>query len=62
MAGSVASYLRFYRAKLPEETTLSTFERLLARPGELVGLVAEVDEGALLGFAPPAVPPINLVD
>jgi GNAT superfamily N-acetyltransferase len=44
------AYLRFYRAELPEETVLSTFERLLTRPDELVGLVAEGDRGALLGF------------
>lgn len=41
-------YLRFYRAELPEETTAETFERLVR--GELVGLVAEGDDGALLGF------------
>ncbi len=45
------AYLRFYRADLTEETTRSTFERLLAQPDDVVGLVAEGDQGALLGFA-----------
>jgi GNAT superfamily N-acetyltransferase len=44
-------YLRFYRAELAEETTISTFERLVTRPDDVVGLVAEGDDGALLGFA-----------
>lgn len=44
------AYLRFYRAELSEETTARTFERLVA--GDvLVGLVAENDEGELVGLA-----------
>jgi GNAT superfamily N-acetyltransferase len=45
------AYLRFYRAELAEQTTISTFERLVTRPDDVVGLVAEGDQGALLGFA-----------
>jgi GNAT superfamily N-acetyltransferase len=43
------AYLRFYRAELSDETTASTFERLV--DGDLVGLVAEGDDGELRGFA-----------
>ncbi len=42
------AYLSFYRAELPPETTASTFERLVG--GDLVGLVAEDGDGALVGF------------
>jgi GNAT superfamily N-acetyltransferase len=44
-------YLRFYRAELPEDVTATTFERLVSEAGDVVGLVAEGDRGALLGFA-----------
>jgi GNAT superfamily N-acetyltransferase len=46
------AYLRFYRVELPEETTASTFDRLVSGSAGLVGLAAEGDEGAaLVGFA-----------
>jgi GNAT superfamily N-acetyltransferase len=44
-------YLRFYRAKLPDDVTAATFARLVSDADDLVGLVAEGEEGALLGFA-----------
>ena len=43
-------YLRFYRAKLTEETTTSTFARLVNQADGLVGLVAPAD-AELVGFA-----------
>ena len=44
-------YLRFYRAELAEDVTATTFERLVSDADDLVGLVAEGEQGALLGFA-----------
>ncbi len=44
-------YLRFYRADLPEQTTLTTFERLVAQTGGAFGLVADDDDHELVGLA-----------
>lgn len=44
-------YLDFYRAVLSEETTRTTFERLVGHGDGLSGLVAEEGPGRLLGFA-----------
>jgi GNAT superfamily N-acetyltransferase len=43
-------YLGFYRAKLTEETTITTFDRLVNQADGLVGLVA-LDGAKLVGFA-----------
>jgi GNAT superfamily N-acetyltransferase len=45
------AYLHFYRAELPEETTVKTFERLVSQADGLVGLVAVADDADLVGFA-----------
>ena len=45
------AYLRFYRADVTEETTTTTFQRLVRQQGDLVGLVATGDTPELLGFA-----------
>ena len=42
-------YLRFYRQRLPEEVTETTFRRLAGDDQQLHGLVAEL-EGRLSGF------------
>jgi GNAT superfamily N-acetyltransferase len=44
-------YLAFYRAQVPETTTARTFDRLVRQLEGMVGLVAEGDDGRLLGFA-----------
>jgi GNAT superfamily N-acetyltransferase len=43
-------YLDFYRAELTEETTITTFDRLVNQTDGLVGLVA-LDGAQLIGFA-----------
>lgn len=43
-------YLRFYRARLTEETTITTFDRLVRGADGLIGLVAEGDSH-LVGLA-----------
>jgi GNAT superfamily N-acetyltransferase len=48
--GLWAGYLRFYRERLPEEITQTTFDRLVDPSNELKALVAE-SEGQLIGFA-----------
>lgn len=48
--GLWAGYLRFYRERLPEEITQTTFDRLVDPNNELKALVAE-SEGRLIGFA-----------
>lgn len=44
-------YLDFYREELPEEVSRRTFERLRDQRDGLFGLVAETDEGELVGIA-----------
>lgn len=44
-----AGYLTFYQSELPPDISDDTFARLLS--GELIGLIAESDEGRVLGFA-----------
>jgi GNAT superfamily N-acetyltransferase len=44
-------YLDFYRAELPEDLSRRTFERLCDQRDGLFGLVAETDEGELVGIA-----------
>lgn len=44
------SYLRFYRAVVSDSATETSFRKLQQRTDGLVGLVAEADEGPLLGF------------
>ena len=44
-----AGYLTFYQSELSLEVSDDTFARLLS--GELIGLIAESDEGRVLGFA-----------
>jgi GNAT superfamily N-acetyltransferase len=46
-----AGYLAFYRAKLPEDTTRATFERLCAGEEGLFGLLAVDDAGRGIGMA-----------
>jgi GNAT superfamily N-acetyltransferase len=48
--GLWAGYLRFYRHRLAEEITQTTFDRLVDPDNELKALVAE-SEGRLIGFA-----------
>jgi GNAT superfamily N-acetyltransferase len=48
--GLWAGYLRFYRERLPEEITQTTFDRLVDPNNELKALVAE-SEGRPIGFA-----------
>jgi GNAT superfamily N-acetyltransferase len=48
--GLWAGYLRFYRERLPEEITQTTFDRLVDPNNELKALIAE-SEGRLIGFA-----------
>ncbi len=45
-----AAYLRFYRAELDDQVTESTFERLVADSGSLMGLVAEDGSGRIVGI------------
>jgi hypothetical protein len=44
-------YLRFYRAKLPDQITTMTFERLMNQRHGFAGLVAEGHDSQLVGFA-----------
>ncbi|MGB7050394.1 MAG: GNAT family N-acetyltransferase [Acidimicrobiales bacterium] len=44
-------YLDFYREELPEDVSRRTFERLRDQRDGLFGLVAETDEGELVGIA-----------
>ncbi|MGH7642443.1 MAG: GNAT family N-acetyltransferase [Candidatus Dormibacteria bacterium] len=44
------AYQRFYREQLDEAVTKSTFDRLCAGSGPLVGLVADDAKGRLLGI------------
>jgi GNAT superfamily N-acetyltransferase len=44
-----ASYLRFYRAEVPEAVTAGTFARLLDPASGMGGLVAE-DDGGVIGI------------
>jgi GNAT superfamily N-acetyltransferase len=44
-------YLDFYREPLPGSVTDATFARLTERTDGMLGLVAENDAGALVGFA-----------
>jgi GNAT superfamily N-acetyltransferase len=44
-------YLAFYRTELAEDTTIETFGRLVSGSENLVGLVAQDEEGRLIGFA-----------
>jgi GNAT superfamily N-acetyltransferase len=44
-------YLDFYRAELAEDLSRRTFERLCDQRDGLFGLVAETDEGELVGIA-----------
>jgi GNAT superfamily N-acetyltransferase len=45
-------YCAFYGAEVPERATQTTWERIVAREGPVVGLVAEAgDSGAFVGFA-----------
>jgi GNAT superfamily N-acetyltransferase len=43
-------YLSFYRAQVSTGTTARTFDHLVKQLDGLVGLVAEGDDGKLLGF------------
>ena len=44
-------YLHFYREPLPDPVTEATFRRMCERTDGMLALVAENDEGALVGFA-----------
>jgi hypothetical protein len=44
-------YLRFYREDLAEEVSRHTFERLCDQRDNMFGLVAETDDGELVGIA-----------
>lgn len=44
-----AGYLTFYQSELPPEVSDDTFARLTS--GALIGLIAENDDGRVLGFA-----------
>ena len=44
-------YLRFYRAKVPDQITTMTFERLTNQTDDFAGLVAEGHDAQLVGFA-----------
>jgi GNAT superfamily N-acetyltransferase len=44
-------YLRFYREPLTDAVTDATFRRMCERADGMLALVAENDEGALVGFA-----------
>jgi GNAT superfamily N-acetyltransferase len=44
-------YLDFYREELPEDVSRGTFERLRDQRDGLFGLVAQTDEGELVGIA-----------
>lgn len=44
-------YLRFYREELAEEVSRHTFERLCDQRDNMFGLVAETDDGELVGIA-----------
>lgn len=44
-------YLDFYREELPEDVSRRTFERLRDQRDGLFGLVAETDDGELVGIA-----------
>jgi GNAT superfamily N-acetyltransferase len=46
-----AGYLRFYRQRLPEDITQETFARLVGSAGQPHALVAEGQDGRLVGFA-----------
>jgi GNAT superfamily N-acetyltransferase len=44
-------YLHFYRAEVPETTTVRTFHRLVEQADGMVGLVAVGNDGGLVGLA-----------
>ncbi|MGA7088595.1 MAG: GNAT family N-acetyltransferase [Candidatus Dormiibacterota bacterium] len=44
------SYLRFYRTEVDESVTEASFRRLQLRADGLAGLVAQAEQGPLLGF------------
>jgi GNAT superfamily N-acetyltransferase len=44
------AYLHFYRAAIDDQVTRATFDRLSSSTGPLLGLVAEDDQGRMLGF------------
>jgi len=46
-----SAYLRFYRAEVSDSVTQASFGRLQQRTDGLVGLVAQADQGHLVGFA-----------
>jgi GNAT superfamily N-acetyltransferase len=45
-----SAYLKFYRAEVSDRVTEASFRRLQQRADGLVGLIAQADQGALLGF------------
>lgn len=45
------SYQDFYRSEVSEEVTRRSFDHLVEQSDGMVGLVAETDDGALVGFA-----------
>jgi GNAT superfamily N-acetyltransferase len=45
-----SAYLKFYRAEVSDSITQATFSRLRQRVDGLVGLVAQAEDGQLLGF------------
>ena len=51
-------YLHFYRARLPDEVTRTTFERLARKSDRMFGFVAEDDgDGSLVGLVHAVVHP-----
>ncbi len=45
------AYIRYYKAKVPDDVTALTWQRLLGEQDGFLGLVAEEDSGRLAGLA-----------